>query len=137
MIKSGTDLPWWSSVLVVAFLVACGAPHNPCASSPSAAAVVRGFPTFPGATWDGDITSQYADGQLTWLVSWTAPAAEFQVRRFFMHTLAEFGWQASQGESSHELTLRRTDLQVRGYLRFGEPELGEAGTGLTLGICTK
>lgn len=134
MIDSRTCLRWRSSVVVVALLVASGAPHNLPGRGPSAAAVVRGFPTFPGATWDGDITTQEADGQFTWVVSWTVPPAEFEVRHFFMRTLGGFGWQASRGESAHELRLRRADLPVRGYLRFGQPELGEEGTGVTLGI---
>ncbi len=125
---------WLSLVAVVGLLVACGASNNPPASGPSAAAVVRGFPTFPGASWDGDITTQEADGQLTWLVSWTAQPAESEVRRFFMGTLGGFGWEVSQAGSVHELTLRRADLLLRGYLRFGQPELGKMGTGVTLGI---
>jgi len=134
MIKSKTCLRLPSSVFAVALLVACGAAHDRPASGRSAAAVVRGFPTFPGASWDGDITTQDADGQLTWVVSWTAPPAESEVRRFFTRTLGRFGWQVGQGSSAHELRLRREDLQLRGYLRFGQPEFGEAGTGVTLGI---
>jgi len=134
MIKSKTCLRWPSSVLVVALLVACGAANDRPASGRSAAAVVRAFPTFPGANWDGDITTQEPDGQLTWVVSWTALPAESEVRRFFLRTLGRFGWQVGQGSSAHELRLRREDLQLRGYLRFGQPEFGEAGTGVTLGI---
>src|SRR5215472_8205473 len=114
-------------VMAVALLAACGAPRNPHANGLSAAAVVRGFPTFPRATWDGDITTQEADGQLTWVVSWTAPRAGSEVRHFFLHTLGGFGWQVGQGGSAHELMLRLADPQVRGYLRFGQPELGKAG----------
>src|SRR5262249_42659481 len=104
-------------VMVVALLAACGAPRNPHASGLSAAAVVRGFPTFPRATWDGDITTQEADGQLTWVVSWTAPSAESEVRRFFLRTVGGFGWLISGASSPDELTLRHADLQLRGYLR--------------------
>ena len=121
-------------VMAVALLAACGAPRNPHANGLSAAAVVRGFPTFPRATWDGDITTQEADGQLTWVVSWTAPSAESEVRRFFLRTVGGFGWLISGASSPDELTLRHADLQLRGYLRFGQPEFGEAGTGVTLGI---
>ena len=125
---------WRSCLVLVGLLVACGAPPDPPSDSSSAAAVVRGFPAFPGASWDGDITTQEADGQLTWVVSWTAPPAESEVRRFFMRTLNGFGWQVGHGDSAHELTLRRSDLPIRGYLRFGRPELGKMGTGVTLGI---
>ena len=134
MIESRTYLRWRSSVVVVALVVACGAPHSRPESGPTAAAVVRGFPTVPGATWDGDITTQEGDGQRTWVVSWTAPAAESEVRQFFVRTLGQAGWQWGKTGSAHELTLRREDLMLRGYLRFGQPEFGEAGTGVTLGI---
>src|SRR5262249_10275496 len=52
----------------------------------------------------------------------------------FMRKLGQFGWQFGPGNSVHELRLRRDDIQLRGYLRFGQPEFGKAGTGLTLGI---
>ena len=123
-----------SCLVLVGLLVACGAPPDPPATGFSAAGVVRGFPVIPGASWDGDITTQEADGQLTWLVSWTAPPDESEVRRFFMRTLKGPGWQVSKGDSAHELRLRRSDLPIRGYLRFGKPEPGKAGTGVTLGI---
>ena len=127
--------PWlWCCAVVVGLLVACGAPNNPPASGRSAAAVVRAFPTYPGASWDGDITSQEADGQLTWLVSWTARPAESEVRRFFIRALGGIGWQVGQGDSAHELALRRADLPIRGYLRFGQPDPGKKGTGVTLGV---
>ena len=119
---------------MVALLTAFGAPHNRPESVPSPAAAVRGFPTFPGATWDGDITSQEEDGQVVWVVSWTAPSAESGVRQYFVRTLGQSGWQFGQGKSVHELTLRRENLKLRGYLRFGQPEVGEKGTGVTLGI---
>lgn len=131
---SKAHLRWRSSIVVVALLAACGAPHNEPETSSNAAAAVRGFPTIPGATWDGDITTQEGDGQLTWVVSWTVPSPESGVRLFLMRTVGQAGWQFSQGKSAHELTLRRDDLKLRGYLRFGQPEFGEAGTGVTLGI---
>lgn len=134
MIASGTHVPWRGFIVVIALLVACGAHHNRSESNPSVAAAVRGFPTIPGATWDGDITTQEGDGQQTWIVSWTAPAAEYKVQQFFMRSLGQFGWQWSHNDSAHELKLRREDLELRGYLRFGQPEFGEAGTGVTLGI---
>jgi hypothetical protein len=134
MIKSWTYLRWRSSIVVVALLVACGPAHSRPESGLTAAAAVRGFPTSPGAIWDGDITTQEGDGQLTWVVSWTAPSAESEVRQFFMRTVGQVGWQFSQGKGAHELRLRRDDLKLRGYLRFGQPEFGEAGTGVTLGI---
>jgi len=134
MIGSKPHLQWRRSIVVVALLAACGAPHSHSESSSNAAAVVRGFPSIPGATWDGDITTQEADGQVTWVVSWTAPSPESGVRPFFMRTVGQFGWQFGPGNSVHELRLRRDDLQLRGYLRFGQPEFGKAGTGVTLGI---
>ncbi len=134
MIEFKTYLRWRRSIVVVAMLVACGAPQSRPESASNAAAAVRGFPTVAGATWDGDITTQEEDGQLTWVVSWTAPAAESEVRQFFMRTLGHAGWHWAQADSAHELRLRREDLKVRGYLRFGHPEFGEAGTGVTLGI---
>jgi len=134
MIESGIYVRWRSSIVVVALLMACGSPHNGPESAAKAAAAVRGFPTVPGANWDGDITTQEGDGQRTWIVSWTAPLAEAEVRRFFGRTLGQFGWQWGQGDSVHELKLRREDLELRGYLRFGQPEIGKAGTGVTLGI---
>src|SRR5262249_31156487 len=85
------------------------------------------LPDLPRCELGGDITTQEADGQLTWVVSWTAPLAESEVRRFSMRTLGRFGWQVGQASSAHELRLRREDLQLRGYLRFGQPEFGEAG----------
>ena len=134
IIGSKTNLRVRSSIVVVALLAACGAPHNHPEGASKAVAAVRGFPTFPGATWDGDITTQEEDGQLTWLVSWTAPSPESAVRRFFVRTLGQFGWQFGPSSSAHELALRREDMPLRGYLRFGHPELGKAGTGVTLGI---
>ncbi len=134
MIESRTCLGWRSSIVVVALLAACGAPNSRPESGPIAAAAVRGFPTVPGATWDGDITTQEGDGQLTWVVSWTAPLAESKVRQFFVRTLGQVGWQFSQGKNAHELRLRREDVKLRGYLRCGQPEYGEAGTGVTRGI---
>jgi len=134
MMGSRTHLRWRSSVILVALLAACGAPHNNTVSSSNAAAAVRGFPTFPGATWYGDIATQEGDGQLTWVVSWTAPSPESRVRRFFTRTLGQFGWQFGPGDSAHELRLKREDMKLRGYLRFGQPESGKAGTGVTLGI---
>src|SRR5215471_10361530 len=125
---------WRSSIVVLALLAACGAPHSHAESTSNAAAAVRGFPTFPGATWDGDITTQEEDGQLTWLVSWTAPSPESAVRRFFMRTLGQVGWQFGSGSSAHELRLQREDSKLRGLLRFGQPEFGKSGTGVTLGI---
>jgi len=95
---------------------------------------VRGFPSIPGATWDGDVTTQEGDGQLTWVVSWTAPSPESAVRRFFMRTLGQVGWQFGSGSSAHELRLQREDSKLRGLLRFGQPEFGKSGTGVTLGI---
>ena len=74
-------------------LAACGAPNNHAESSSNPAAAVLGFPTIPGATWDGDITTQEGDGQRIWVVSWTAPSPEFGVRRFFVRTLDQFGWR--------------------------------------------
>src|SRR5215831_19244078 len=67
-------------------------------------------------------------------VSWCAPSAKAQVRRFFVRILSPSGWQFGQGESINELTLRREDPKLRGYLRFGQPKAGETGTGVTLGI---
>src|SRR5262249_50929782 len=134
MIGSRTHLRWRSSVILVALLAACGAPHNDTVSSSNAAAAVRGFPTFPGATWYGDIATQEEDGQLTWVVSWTAPSPESEVRRFFMRTLGQFGWQFGPGNSTHELRLQREDIGLRGLLRLGQAEFGKAGTGVTLGI---
>jgi hypothetical protein len=122
------------TIVLVALLGACGAPHNHPESGSNAAAAVRGFPTIPGATWDGDITTQEGDGQLTWVVSWTAPSPESGVRRFFMRTLGQFGWQFGSGNTAHDLTLRREDIPLRGYLRFEQPESGKAETGVTLGI---
>jgi len=121
-------------ILAVMLLMACGAAHDRSEGVPSAAGAARGFPTFPGATWDGDITSQERDGQLVWVVSWSAPSAKAQVRRFFVRILSPSGWQFGQGESINELTLRREDPKLRGYLRFGQPKAGETGTGVTLGI---
>ena len=115
-------------------LAACGAPHSRPESSSNAAAPVRGFPSIPGATWDGDVTTQEGDGQLTWVVSWTAPSPESAVRRFFMRTLGQVGWQFGSGSSAHELRLQREDSKLRGLLRFGQPEFGKSGTGVTLGI---
>jgi len=95
---------------------------------------VRSFPAVQGATWDGDITSQEADGQLTWLVSWTTPAPETGIWQFFRRTLGKSGWRFRPGGSPHELTLWREDMPLRGYLRLGQPEYGTAGTGVTLGV---
>ena len=134
LLDSTTRLRWSGCIVAIALLTACGAAPDRPESVPSAAGAVRGFPTFPGATWDGDITSQEGDGQLVWVVSWTAPSAEAQVRRFFVRILSPSGWQFGRGESVHELTLRREDPKLRGYLRFGQPKAGETGTGVTLGI---
>lgn len=129
-----SHLRWGSFIVVIALLVACGAPHRHPKSSTSAVAAVRGFPTFPGATWDGDITTQESDGQITWLVSWTAPSTESRVRHFFMRTVGRFDWRFVPGNSTRELGLQRDDVKLRGYLRFGPPEFGKVGTGVTLGI---
>ncbi len=134
MIEFKAHLLQPASIVVVALLVACGAPHNPHEGTKSPAAAVRDFPTFPGAIWDGDITAQEEDGQLTWIVSWTAPAAESEVRLFFIRTLGESGWHLSQGDSAHEFRLLREEFKLRGYLRLGKPEFGESGIGVTLGI---
>lgn len=134
MIERNIQLRWRGLIVVVALLVACGAPYDRAAGSTTSAGAARGFPTFPGATWDGDITSQDGDGQLTWIVSWTAPATESGVRGFFIRTVGRSGWQLSQGKDIHELTLRHEDPALRGYLRLGKPEFGETGTGVTLGI---
>ena len=67
-------------------------------------------------------------------MSWTAPSPEFGVRRFFIRTLGLSGWQFGPGNSAHELRLRREDIQLRGFLRFGQPDFGKPGTGVTLGI---
>ena len=134
MIEAKSHLRWGGSIVVIALLIACGAPHNHPEKSANAAAAVRGFPTFSGAIWDGDITTQESDGQMTWLVSWTAPSTDLEVRHFFIRTLGQFGWRFDPGNSAHELKLRREDLKLRGYLRFGPPESGKGGTGVTLGI---
>ena len=79
--------------LVASFLVGCGAPSISALRNVDAATAVRSFPSFPCATWEGDITSQEADGQLIWIVSWTAQSAESRVRDFYTSTLGRSGWQ--------------------------------------------
>ncbi len=122
------------------------APHTLTASGPrggrlpagaasAPAAVVRGFPTYPGASWNGDLAGQEADGQMIWLVGWTAPADENSVQRFFMADLAHLDWDVVTGDDRHQISLRhRGEPPLRGYLRFGPPEFGERGTGVTLGL---
>lgn len=99
-----------------------------------AAAVVRAFPVYPGATWDGETTSQEADGQLVWVRNWTAPAGEIELRRFFVSYLAQLNWHVVSHDS-HQLSLRYMGVTpLRGYLRFGSPEWGEKGIGVMLGL---
>lgn len=99
-----------------------------------AAAVVRAFPVYPGATWDGETTSQEADGQLVWVRSWTAPAGEIELRRFFLRHLAQLKWQVVSHDL-HQFSLRYMGVTpLRGYLRFGSPEWGKKGVGMTLGL---
>lgn len=122
------------AILISPFLVACGAPSTHTVRNGDAATAVRGFPTFPGAAWDGDATSQEADGQLIWVVSWTARSAESRVRDFYISTLGQSVWQFGAGKSSHELALWRDNPKLRGYLRFRKREAGVAGTDVTLGV---
>lgn len=96
----------------------CGAPSISALRNVDAATAGRSFPSFPGATWEGDITSQEADGQLIWIVSWTAQSAESRVRDFYTSTLGQSGWQLEAGKSSHQLGLWHDDAMLRGYLRF-------------------
>src|SRR5262249_8363891 len=104
------------------------------AASPLAA-VVRGFPTYPGASWNGDLVGKEADGQMIWLVGWTAHADERSVQRFFMGTLAHLDWDVATGNEGPQFRLGlRGDPPLRGFLRFGSPEFGERGTGVTLGL---
>jgi hypothetical protein len=112
-----------------------GAGRLPACAASAPAAVVRGFPTYPGASWNGDLTGQEADGQTIWLIGWTAPADEKSVQRFFMATLAHLNWDVVTGDDRHQVSLRhRVAPPLRGYLRFGPPEFGERGTGVTLGL---
>ena len=122
------------AILISPFLVACGAPSTRAADSGDAATAVRSFPTFPGAAWEGDVTSQEADSQLIWIVSWTARSAESRVRDFYTSTLRRSGWQFGAGKSSHELALWHDNPKLRGYLRFRKREAGGAGTVVTLGV---
>lgn len=119
-------------------LVASGGPGRwPAAGgAPSPpAAVVRGFPTYPGASWSGDLVVQQADGQMIWLVGWTAPADEKSVQRFFMAALAHLDWDVATRNERQQISLRhRGEPPLRGYLRFGPPEFGERGTGVSLGL---
>jgi hypothetical protein len=74
------------------------------------------------------------DGQLTWVVSWTTATSEARVRWFFTRILGQHGWRLSPGDTGHALSRWRDDNPLRGYLRFGGPEYGRAGTGVTLGV---
>ena len=130
---SATCLCITIAILISPFLVACGAPSTHNVRNGDAAKAVRGLPTFPGATWEGDVTSQEADGQLIWVVSWTARSAESRVRHFYASTLGQSGWQFGAGKSS-ELALWHDDPKLRGYLRFRKRGAGLAGTDVTLGI---
>lgn len=100
------------------------------------AGVVSGFPTYPGASWDGDLVAQEADGHMVWLVSWTAPADEESVHRFFIASLSHLDWVVvGPSDERHQISLRHQGRPpLRGYLRFGPPEYGERGTGVTLGL---
>ncbi len=112
-----------------------GAGRLPAGAASAPVAVVRGFPTYPGASWNGDLAGQEADGQMIWLVGWTAPADEKSVRRFFMANLAHLDWDVVTRDDRHQISLRhRGEPRLRGYLRFGPPEFGERGTGVTLGL---
>lgn len=122
------------AIVISPFLVACGAPSTRAAWSGGAAIAVRSFPTFPGAAWEGDITSQEADGQLVWIVSWTARSAESRVTDFYASTISQSGWRFGAGKSSHELALWHGDPELRGYLRFRKREAGLAGMDVTLGV---
>jgi hypothetical protein len=126
-------LPVTIAILISSFLVACGAPSTRAARAGGAATAVRSFPTFPGATWEGDVTSQETDDQLIWIVSWTARSAESRVRDFYISTLGQSGWQFGAGKSSNELDLWHDNPKLRGYLRFRKREAGVAGTDVTLG----
>ena len=119
---------------VVVMLAACGASHARLVRAGEVSAAVRGFPTFPGAIWEGDATAQETDGQLIWIVSWTAPSDEAIVSRFFASILGQSGWRFAPGHTSHELALRRNDPELRGYLRYGKAEFREVGTSVTLGV---
>jgi len=118
----------------VVLIAACGATHARLVRGGDVAAAVRGFPTFPGAVWEGDVTAQETDGQLIWIVSWTAPSEEATVSRFFASILGRSGWRFARGHTSHELALRRNEPELRGYLRYGKAEFREAGTSVTLGV---
>jgi len=122
------------AILISALLVACGAPSAHAVQSGGAATAARSFPVFPGAAWEGDITSQEADGQLIWIVSWTAPSAKSRVSHFYTSTLGQSGWQFRGGDSSHELAPWHDNPRLRGYLRFRKRQTGLAGTEVTLGV---
>ncbi len=118
---------------------ACGAAQAGVPIGSNSAGAVRGFPTFPGAEWEGDVTAEEADGQLVWVMSWTARAAEPEVRRYFLigsglRSLGRSGWQVRPGATPHELALRRGEGGLRGYLRLRAADLGQTGTAVTLGI---
>lgn len=132
--QAGSHIRLSISIVAVAVLAACGQPHNRPPGGTNAAVAVRAFPAFPGSTWDGDITSEEADGQIIWLISWTAPSPESDVRDFFMRTVGQFGWKLGAGRSEHELWLDREDPTLRGYIRFGAQGVDKAGTSVTLGI---
>jgi hypothetical protein len=128
------------AIALVALVTGCGAATRAgVPNSSDSAGAIRGFPTFPGAAWQGDVTAEEADGQLIWVVSWTAPAAEPDVRRHFLsgpghRSLIRSGWQVGPGASPHELALRRGVDRLRGYLRLRAADLGQTGTAVTLGI---
>ena len=72
---------------------------------------------------------------MIWLVGWTAPADEKSVQRFFRANLAQLDWDVVTHEDWHQISLRhRGEPALRGYLRFGTPEFGERGTGVSLGL---
>jgi len=131
------SVPWLRvtiAILISPFLVACGPHSTHTVRNGDAATAVRGFPTFPGAAWEGDITSQEADGQLIWIVSWTARSAESGVRAFYTSILGQSGWQFGAGKGPHELALWHENPKLRGYLRLRRREAGVAGTDVTLGV---
>jgi hypothetical protein len=133
--RPSTPLRLLTALLAAVVLIAaCGAPHARLVRGGDVAAAVRGFPTFPVAVWEGDVTAQETDGQLIWIVSWTAPSEEATVSRFFASILGRSGWRFAPGHTSHELALRRNEPELRGYLRYRKADFREAGTSVTLGV---